>query len=65
MISEIGDWIGLLGIAALLYENTNLAVAASASLAALYLPYLFAPHFDAEATEDLSRRLEAQLLHLA
>jgi hypothetical protein len=43
MVSEMGDWIGLLGIAALLYESTNLAVAASASLAALYLPYLFAP----------------------
>lgn len=43
MVSEMGDWIGLLGIAALLYENTNLALAASASLAALYLPYLFAP----------------------
>jgi MFS family permease len=43
MVSEMGDWIGLLGIAALLYESTNLAIAASASLAALYLPYLFAP----------------------
>ena len=43
MVSEMGDWIGLLGIAALLYENTGLALAASASLAALYLPYLFAP----------------------
>ncbi|HEX5017904.1 MAG TPA: MFS transporter, partial [Actinomycetes bacterium] len=43
MVSEMGDWVGLLGIAALLYEHTNLAVAASASLAALYLPYLFAP----------------------
>jgi MFS family permease len=43
MVSEMGDWIGLLGIAALLYESTNLALAASASLAALYLPYLFAP----------------------
>jgi MFS family permease len=43
MVSEMGDWIGLLGIAALLYETTNLAIAASASLAALYLPYLFAP----------------------
>jgi hypothetical protein len=43
MVSEMGDWIGLLGIAALLYQNTGLALAASASLAALYLPYLFAP----------------------
>ena len=43
MVSEMGDWIGLLGIAALLYDSTNLAIAASASLAALYLPYLFAP----------------------
>jgi MFS family permease len=43
MVSEMGDWIGLLGIAALLYEATSLALAASASLAALYLPYLFAP----------------------
>ncbi len=43
MVSEMGDWIGLLGIAALLYKNTGLAIAASASLAALYLPYLFAP----------------------
>lgn len=43
MVSEMGDWIGLLGIAALLYENTGLALIASASLAALYLPYLFAP----------------------
>lgn len=43
MVSEMGDWIGLLGVAALLYENTNSALAASASLAALYLPYLFAP----------------------
>ena len=25
MLSEMGDWIGLLGIAALLYENTDLA----------------------------------------
>ena len=43
MVSEMGDWIGMLGIAALLYERTGLAIAASASLAALYLPYLFAP----------------------
>ncbi len=43
MLSEVGDWIGLLGIAALLYAETGLAVVASASLAALYLPYLFAP----------------------
>ena len=43
MVSEMGDWIGLLGIAALLYETTNLAIAASAILAALYLPYQFAP----------------------
>ncbi len=43
MVSEMGDWIGLLGIAVLLYENSGLALAASASLAALYLPYLFAP----------------------
>ena len=43
MLSEIGDWVGLLGIAALLYEQTGQAVVASASLAALYLPYLFAP----------------------
>jgi hypothetical protein len=43
MLSEIGDWIGLLGIAALLYQQTGQAVVASASLAALYLPYLFAP----------------------
>jgi MFS family permease len=43
MVSEIGDWIGLLGIAALLYTRADLAVAASASVAALYLPYLFAP----------------------
>jgi MFS family permease len=43
MVSEMGDWIGLLGIAALLYAHTDLALAASASLAALYLPYLFAP----------------------
>lgn len=43
MVSEMGDWIGLLGIAALLYQHTGLALAASASLAALYLPYLFAP----------------------
>ena len=43
MLSEVGDWIGLLGIAALLYAETGLAVVASASLAAMYLPYLFAP----------------------
>lgn len=43
MLSEIGDWIGLLGIAALLYSQTNSALLASTSLAALYLPYLFAP----------------------
>ncbi len=43
MVSEMGDWIGLLGIAALLYEKTDMALAASASVAALYLPYLFAP----------------------
>lgn len=43
MVSEMGDWIGLLGVAALLYESTDLALAASASVAALYLPYLFAP----------------------
>ncbi|MEO8328478.1 MAG: MFS transporter, partial [Candidatus Nanopelagicales bacterium] len=43
MLSEIGDWIGLLGIAALLYAQTDMALLASASLAALYLPYLFAP----------------------
>ena len=42
MVSEIGDWIGLLGVAALLYERTGQAVMAAASLAALYLPYLFA-----------------------
>jgi MFS family permease len=43
MVSEMGDWIGLLGIAALLYKHTDLALAASASVAVLYLPYLFAP----------------------
>ena len=43
MVSEIGDWIGLLGVAALLYERTGQAVMAAASLAALYLPYLFSP----------------------
>lgn len=43
MVSEIGDWIGLLGVAALLYERTGQAVMAGASLAALYLPYLFSP----------------------
>lgn len=43
MVSEMGDWIGLIGVAALLYQRTGLALAASASLAALYLPYLFAP----------------------
>ena len=43
MLSEIGDWVGLLGIAALLYHQTGQALLASASLGALYLPYLFAP----------------------
>ncbi len=43
MVSEMGDWIGLLGIAALLYQQTDSALAASASVAVLYLPYLFAP----------------------
>lgn len=43
MVSEMGDWIGLLGIAALLYQTTGSALAASSSVAALYLPYLFAP----------------------
>lgn len=43
MVSEVGDWIGLLGVAALLYERTGQAVMAGASLAALYLPYLFSP----------------------
>jgi MFS family permease len=43
MLSEVGDWIGLLGIAALLYAKTGQAVFSAASLAALYLPYLFAP----------------------
>jgi MFS family permease len=43
MVSEVGDWVGLLGIAALLYTRADLAIAASASVAALYLPYLFAP----------------------
>ena len=43
MLSEVGDWVGLLGIAALLYAKTGQAVFSAASLAALYLPYLFAP----------------------
>ena len=43
MLSEIGDWIGLLGIAALLYAETGQAVYSAASLAALYFPYLLAP----------------------
>lgn len=43
MVSEIGDWVGLLGVAALLYQATGRALAASAALAAMYLPYVFAP----------------------
>ena len=43
MLSEVGDWVGLLGIAALLYAKTGQAVYSAASLAALYLPYLFSP----------------------
>ncbi len=57
MVSEMGDWIGLLGVAALLYENTNLALAASASLAAMYLPYLFAPWLVGWASKIQPRRL--------
>jgi len=57
MVSEMGDWIGLLGIAALLYKNTGLAIAASGSLAALYLPYLFAPLLVGWASKIPPRRL--------
>lgn len=57
MVSEMGDWIGLLGIAALLYERTGLAIAASASLAALYLPYLFAPWLVGWASKIPARTL--------
>ena len=57
MVSEMGDWIGLLGIAALLYKNTGLAIAASGSLAALYLPYLFAPLLVGWASKIQPRRL--------
>jgi MFS family permease len=57
MVSEMGDWIGLLGVAALLYERTGLAIAASASLAALYLPYLFAPWLVGWASKIPARTL--------
>jgi hypothetical protein len=41
--SEIGDWVGFLGVAYLLYVKTGLPAYAAATTAALYLPYLLAP----------------------
>jgi len=57
MASEIGDWIGLLGVAALLYQVTDKAVYAAASVTALYLPYLLSPWLTALCAKLPPRQL--------
>jgi len=57
MASEIGDWVGLLGVAALLYQVTDKAVYAAASVTALYLPYLLSPWLTALCAKLPPRQL--------
>jgi len=43
IVSECGDWIGMIGVAALLYQRTGQAVWAASAISMLYLPYLLSP----------------------
>jgi len=57
MVSEVGDWVGLLGVAALLYQVTDKAIYAAASVTALYLPYLLSPWLTALCAKLPPRQL--------
>ena len=43
IVSECGDWIGMIGVAVLLYQRTGQAVWAASAISMLYLPYLLSP----------------------
>jgi MFS family permease len=57
VVSECGDWIGLLGVAALLYQRTGQAVWAASAISMLYLPYLLSPVLAGLATRLPPRTL--------
>ncbi len=67
IVSECGDWIGLLGVAALLYQRTGQAVWAASAISMMYLPYLLSPVLAGLATRIPPRTLlvSADLLRSA